>query len=294
MRPPDSRTVLRRAFARHQSLAVATVEPAGEAVHLGGRVQPADDTLFQIGSVTKVFTALLLAVAVRRGDLALDQPVVSVLPKGPRWSAGHREITLHDLATHSSGLPRLPPGSLGRSLSRHRDPYADIDADELYSSLAASRIRKPGRQRYSNLGFGLLGHALAVAAATPYGELLRDVVCRPLGMPDTVVRLDADQQARAAVGHTRRLKPRPVAWQFDAMAGAGALWSTTADLRRFLTAQLEPPVGLLGDAIRLTQEPHLVTGRTAHGLGWMSLPRTSRVTGFFHNGGTAGSAAWSR
>jgi CubicO group peptidase (beta-lactamase class C family) len=107
-------------------------------------------------------------------------------------------------------------------------------------------------------------------------------------MPDTVVRLDADQQARAAVGHTRRLRPRAVAWQFDAMSGAGALWSTAADLRRFLAAQLEPRVGLLGDAIRLTQQPHLKTGRTAHGLAWMGLPPMSRVSGFFHNGGTAG------
>ncbi len=280
--------MLGRAFARHQSLVVTTVDSGREAVHLGGRVSPADDTLFQIGSVTKVFTALLLAVAVRRGEVELDQPVVSLLPADGQWRAGHRDITLKELATHTSGLPRLPPGSLGKSLSRHRDPYADIDAEELLTSLAASRIRNRGRQRYSNFGVGLLGHALASAAGTTYDELVRDEVGAPLGMPDTVVRLDVDQAARAAVGHTRRLKPRSVAWQFDALAGAGALWSTSADLRRFLTAQLEPPAGLLGDAIRLTQRPHLERGKTAHGLAWMGLPPVSRVSGFFHNGGTAG------
>ena len=288
MKTPDNQTVLDRAFARHQSLVVATVDSEGEALHLGGRVPPAGDTLFQIGSVTKVFTALLLAAAVRRGEVELDQPVVSLLSADGRWRAEHRDITLKELATHTSGLPRLPPGSLGKSLSRHRDPYADIDAEQLHASLAASRIRKRGRQRYSNLGFGLLGHALASAAGTTYAELVRVEVCAPLGMPDTVLRLDADQQARAAVGHTRRLKPRSVAWQFDALAGAGALWSTAVDLRRFLAAQLDPPEGLLGDAIRLTQQPHFERGKTAHGLAWMGLPPMSRTAGFFHNGGTAG------
>ncbi|MBJ7358906.1 serine hydrolase domain-containing protein, partial [Nocardioides sp.] len=134
MRPPPASELVARQSPRFPSLALAAVEEDGSVVTLAGRTPPAATTLFQIGSVTKVFTALVLARHVVRGDVTLDQPVAELLPDDWRWPEG-RPITLGELATHSSGLPRIPPGMWGKVLSRDPDPYADIGADDLAAAL---------------------------------------------------------------------------------------------------------------------------------------------------------------
>ena len=284
----DLASLLERESPRHHSLALATVSPGGGGQHRAGREPPQERALFQIGSITKVFTALVLARGAVRGDWALETPVASLLPGSVRWPDGGADLTLGELATHTAGLPRLPPGMLGKALRRDPDPYADIDAASLERSLARVRIRHRGRPRYSNLGFGLLGHALATATGTSYDELVRAEVCEPLGLHDTAAHLDGDRATRVMPGHTRRLRPRPVAWDFDAMAGCGALWSSIEDLQRFVAAHLEPPDGEVGAAIRLAMEPRVTSRRATHGLAWLVLPRQVRVPGVFHNGGTYG------
>ena len=184
--------------------------------------------IYQIGSVTKVFTGLLLAREVVEGALSLDQPVSDLLPELAAVPAG--SATLGSLASHTSGLPRLPPGLWRKALGTgRRDPYADIDGPALVAALRGVRLRRPGGPAaYSNLGYGLLGHALAVHRATTYDAAVRDRITGPLGMADTgCVPTD---QSRVVPGTTRRGKPHPVAWGFDALAGAGALWSTVDDL----------------------------------------------------------------
>ena len=285
---PDLASLLAREGPRHQSLALATITPDGGVLHRTGRQPPPERALFQVGSITKVFTALVLARGVVRGDWALETPVASLLPGTVGWPDGGADLTLGELATHTAGLPRLPPGMLGKALRREPDPYADIDAASLEGSLARVRIRHRGRPRYSNLGFGLLGHALATTTGTTYDELVRAEVCGPLGLNDTAAHLDGDRATRTRPGHTRRLRPRPVAWGFDAMAGCGALWSSIEDLQRFIQAHLQPPAGELGAAIRLAMEPRVTTRRVTHGLAWLVLPRQVRVPGVFHNGGTYG------
>lgn len=150
----------------------------------GGRRLDAD-SVFEIGSITKLFTGTLLAAMARNGEVRLTDPVASLLPAGLSVPAlKRRQITLEDLATHSSGLPRDPttlgPGSTA-------NPYADYSADALCEFLAGHELaRAPGsRVEYSNLATGLLGHALALRAGTTYGELVRERILQPLGMTST-------------------------------------------------------------------------------------------------------------
>jgi serine-type D-Ala-D-Ala carboxypeptidase/endopeptidase len=276
-------------------LAVAAVAD-GETVHAcRGRAddagRPVDEhTVFEIGSVTKVFTALLLAVMSEAGEVALDEPLAAFYPELTLPVRG-RPATLVDLASHASGLPRLPPGLLRKGVRHRDDPWASFSDADVARALESVRLRaEPGaRVRYSNFGAGVLGQALARRAGTPYDDLVRTRVCRPLGLPDTGLRRSPDQLGRRAVGHDRRGRPVPD-WHMDSLPGMGALHSTSADLARFLAAQLDPDSTPLGDAIRLAQQPRLGAGRLGHqALGWMlsPLPRTDRRM-WWHNGGTGG------
>ncbi|WP_231649225.1 serine hydrolase domain-containing protein, partial [Streptomyces clavuligerus] len=198
------------------------------------------DTLFALGSVTKTFTALLLAEMAAAGVVSYDDPIENHLPPeaGPR--AGADPITLGELASHGGGLPRLPGNLYRRAWKRWlSDPYACYGTADLYRATARLRPRPAPRPvRYSTFGAGLLGQLLANAARTPYPELLTRRVLAPLGLRRTTVPDEETLTAHAATGHRGR---RPVGhWRFDALAGAGALYSSPTDLLRYLHALLEP------------------------------------------------------
>ena len=252
---------------------------------------PAGDTPFEIGSVTKALTGVLLADLVSRGEVGLDDPLSRHLAH-PRPAWPEREPTLLELATHRSGLPNVPGPLARREIAftlglRRRDPWAGVDRDAFERLVRAQAPRKPpgGRVRYSSLGVGLLGEALAARAGRPYAELLAERVLRPLGM--TATGLDGP----APAGRTRRGRPAPPLR--DQLAPAGALCSTAADLLRLLAAALEAPGGPLGEALTLAQRPHARVGpRLQAGLGWMlaESPGGARVA--WHNGGTWGFSAF--
>ena len=271
-----------RAAGGHASLALATVGSSADGIHRNGAHPAPGRALWQVGSITKVFTALVLARAVVRGDLALETPVRTVLPDAPGG------ITLGQLATHTAGLPRISRDLWFAWLRREQDPYARVDRAALMASLAEARRRSVGRVRYSNLGFGLLGLALATAADTSYDALVRAEVCDPLGLTDTMATRTPEARARCLPGHTRRLRERPVAWEFDALAGAGALWSSIEDMQAFLRAVLEPPPGELGAAMHLAAEPRVPSRGHDQGLGWIRFRRGPVAGHLFHNGGTYG------
>jgi CubicO group peptidase (beta-lactamase class C family) len=258
----------------------------------GAQDTPDDGAIFEIGSVTKVFTGLLLADLAEQGVVSLEDPLASHLPSWVRVPArGDRQITLGDLASHTGGLPRDPRGTLGRWLADRRNPYAGLSAEELYAGLARTRLRRrPGeRVKYSNLGAGLLGGVLAGAAGLPYEELVRQRICRPLGMGDTMISSTGAQAARLATGHTRRGRPAPPL-QLPALAGAGALRSTAADMLRFLAANLDPARTPLASQLERAQQPRFQRrGGWGVGLGWM-IARSPREAGpvLWHNGGTSG------
>jgi D-alanyl-D-alanine-carboxypeptidase/D-alanyl-D-alanine-endopeptidase len=273
-------------------LAVGAFVGSDTVVHATGPVS--GESLFQIGSVTKVFTALALADAVNRGELAINTPLTAVLPESPTSRTG-ASITLGHLATHTSGLPRLPPALLRRALRHRSDPYRDVTTEDLLAALAATRLRsEPGtRVRYSNFGAALLGQALSRHTRRPYARLIAERITGPLGMPDTAVDLQPDQEDRKAVGHSRRGRAVPD-WHLGAMPGAGALYSTVPDLLTFLRAHLEPDGTALSGALRLVQQPRVGRNRWLQvGLGWFLSPvRSSGHTAHWHNGGPGGFASY--
>lgn len=261
---------------------------SGGKLHRGSPEKPDADSIYEIGSITKVFTGALLSLAVEAGDVELSTPVEELIPgkvKLPRHD--DRAITLLHLATHTSGLPRLP-GDLDSPVPD--DPYAHYDARRLVAFLKSHEPgRAPGQYEYSNLGAGLLGQALAWKARKSYGELLQRQILRPLGLRSTTLRLSSRLQKRLALPHGSGLE-RTRNWNFQSLAGAGALRSTARDQLRFLEAHFgEKPAGL-GEALRKTLERHAEPGEgQAVGLGW-HLARKGRLG--VHAGRTGGYASY--
>ncbi|GAA2250936.1 hypothetical protein GCM10010232_43590 [Streptomyces amakusaensis] len=203
-----------------------------------GGVPVTDRTRFELGSVTKTFTALLFADMAARGEVSLEEPLSARVPRWalPRGPAG-AGITLEHLATHTSGLPRLPPGLLRTAVPYWTtNPYQAYPAHRLLDSLARTRVRgRPGaRVRYSNFGMGLLGHLLTSRGTTGYGPLLEARVLRPLGLGDT----SADPGEPQATGHWHG-RPRPP-FVIPALPGAGAVRSSARDLLRYLRCHIAP------------------------------------------------------
>ncbi|MBC2932881.1 serine hydrolase [Nocardioides sp. zg-1228] len=263
------------------------------ALHHGqSAVHGADPgTQFEIGSVTKTFTALALARLVVRGVVELDQPLNDLLPRDiTAPERGGEVIRLGHLASHTSGLPGLPKGLLARGLFRS-DPYAGCTGEFLMDGLRRTRLRSvPGvRVHYSNLGAGLLGLVLARHIGTDYDTLIQGEICRPLGMSDTRVVLDAEGTARLATGHSRLGRPRPP-WHLGALAGAGGLHSTVPDLLKFARAHLGSAPDELAEAIALNRATsHRINARAAIHPGWIAAtPPRSEHRVMFHNGGTGG------
>jgi CubicO group peptidase (beta-lactamase class C family) len=248
--------------------------------------QPDESALFEIGSVTKAFTGVLLADMSLRGEVALDDPLSRHFD-GPRPAWRSREPTLLELATHRTGLPNTP-GRLGRrelayALGlRSRDPWADVTSDD-YAQLVAreSPRRAPGgRVKYSSVAFGLLGDALAARAAKPYEDLLRERVLEPLGMTRTAITTSRESLMQ---GHSRRGRPRPPIEDF--MPAAGSVRSNVGEMLRFLGACLDPPNG----AFELAQQPQArISKRLEIGLAWLILSRPRKPKVVWHNGGTWG------
>lgn len=256
-------------------------------------VEPTGRTLFEIGSVTKVFTALLLADAVVRQEVTLDTPVRDILRSDLLVpSERGAQITLEHLATHTSGLPRSPLGRLTEM--RSTDPYSSLTRWDVLDALGRTRLRGTpgtGGLRYSNLGAAVLGLALADLIGAPDYQTALDLrVCGPLGLVDTVVVPDDEQAARSAAGHRWRGRPGP-SWHLDGMAAAGAILSTADDMLIFLRAQVEPSSSPLGDAIVLTHQERRRRHTGGIGLGWMRRS-TKAATQLWHNGATGGFRAF--
>lgn len=250
---------------------------------------PGEDTVFQIGSITKVFTALALADAVTRQELSLDTLLSTHFPEAGSGRAS--SITLGHLATHASGLPRMPQGFLRKALRNRSNPYRNFTIEDLQAALAKVRPRPaPGKKvRYSNFGAGLLGEALSRHTGLPYDRLIAERITGPLGLADTELTVRQDQLRRRALGHDRRRRPVPD-WDLGAMPGAGALYSTPRDLLTFARAQLHPETTPLANALRLAQEPQVKANRwMSGGLGWHLIPIPgTEHTALWHNGGTGG------
>jgi CubicO group peptidase (beta-lactamase class C family) len=281
-------------------LAIGIVKNGSRRVFTFGTAKP--NSMFEIGSISKTFTGLLLAQMVEQGKVRLDEPVRELLPEGTVAKPSGKEITLLDLATQQSGLPLMP----GNMNTVDKDnPYSDYRAADLYDYLAKRGVRKPADARflYSNLGFGLLGQALADRGGAAWPDLVRSTISGPLGMTETVVSLSSDQQKQFIQGHDG--DHRPVhAWDVaEGLAGAGALRSSVGDMLTYLEANLHPeklgsatagatsPRASLSTALRRSHQLQADAGpRTRIALGWLYNADSGT---YYHSGGTGGYSSYS-
>lgn len=293
---------LLRARLQDRGVGLAAVQVRGERidVHVQGRarVDAAEplrsDALFEIGSITKTFTALLLADAVVRGQLALTDPVETALPDGTRLrdSAG-APIRWVDLATQRSGLPRLP-GNMQPSTPS--DPYNDYVEPQLLAFLRGftPSAERGARYEYSNFGFGLMGYALGRALGSDYPSALASRVLQPLGLTDAYLALPGRNFDRLPGGHDAERRPVPH-WHLDVLAGAGGLVMTGDMLARYARAALGVRDTPLREAFALALREHAPgpSEKISQGLAWMRVPLKSRTL-LNHDGGTSGfsSSLW--
>ena len=188
--------------------------------------------------MTKTFTAVLLAQMVESGDVTLTDTAVSLLPPGVNMPGnGGETITLEQLANHSSGLPNTPP-NLVASITDFTNQFENYSTELLYEFLNSYSLpRAPGASwEYSNTGIALLGHLLALSQNTDYETLLRERVLDPMGMFDTALELDPEQQSRRAPGHHGVVERPP--FEMNSLAPAGGLKSCGYDLGNYLDYQL--------------------------------------------------------
>ncbi len=255
---------------------------------IGSGQKPDGRTLYEIGSITKTFTAALLADEILRGTMGLQDPVQKHVPASIHIPTfGAQIITLEHLATHTSGLPRMPDNF---APADPMNPYADYTLKQMGDFLTAHQLRRaPGTYEYSNLGMGLLGHVVSWNTKQSYEQLLKDRIAAPLKMKDTGIALDEAMQKRMAAPYARSLKPHAL-WDLNVLAGAGAIRSTVDDMLLYAAAQYAPDDTPCHRALRLT---HAVRHRTDDGLGiglaWIHA--RDGVT-MLHNGQTGGYASF--
>jgi D-alanyl-D-alanine-carboxypeptidase/D-alanyl-D-alanine-endopeptidase len=275
-------------------LIVGVIEGDGRMVRgygetaIGSGVRPSAQTEWEIGSITKTFTAMLLALYVQRGVVHYDDPLQKYVPTGVVVPSYHgRQITLIDLATHTSGLPKDPPRKFltGR---RH------LSVDAMYKLTSEYRLtRAPGEKfEYSNWGFALLANALMRATGLYYDQLVQTNIGVPLGLVDTRIDLTAGELAHQAQGYSPRGMPRPHdnrTW--PAFNGAGALRSTMHDMMLYLAYNMGRANSTLNSLLPDLQR-HWHTGGTPGnyvGLAWQMMPmRGTDHTVIWKNGAASG------
>jgi D-alanyl-D-alanine-carboxypeptidase/D-alanyl-D-alanine-endopeptidase len=296
--PSDSAVlaIIRQRVAEKRSagIVVGLLDPDGHTriVAYGdpgpGKLRLDGNSVFEIGSISKVFTATVLAELVQEGTLSLDDPAQKFLPATVHLpTRGGKVITLGSLSEQNSGLPRMPSNL---DPANPANPYADYTVKQLYDFLSSYQLtRDPGAQfEYSNLGVGLLGHVLALASGKSYEELERERVWNPLGMTHTAITLTPWMQEHLALGHDESGKVVSN-WDIPTFAGAGAIRSTTIDMLKFADANLHPERGPLERAMAFAHVER-APGSAPNvriGLNWFNVyMRTDTIVR--HNGGTGG------
>ena len=272
-------------------IVVGVIEPRGRRIVAYGRLANADkrpldgDTVFEIGTVTKVFTSLLLADMVERKQLALVDPVAKYLPRGLKVPERGGPITLESLSLQTSGLPCLPSNLT--AADDPSDPYAEYSVERLYQFLWNYTLTRDvgAGYEYSNLGVGLLGHVLARSTGMDYSTLLESRITAPLGMTNTRIELSPEIKAILSSTYDAALAPVP-GWDIGVLAGAGALRTTANDLLRFLAANLGYTRTPLAPAMAAMLKVRCPTGTPGleAALGW--LVSNSGIV--WHDGSTGG------
>jgi CubicO group peptidase (beta-lactamase class C family) len=251
-----------------------------------GQPQLDGNSVFEIGSISKVFTSTVLAQLVQEGKVRLEDPAQKYVPATVHLPVRNgRAITLGNLAMQNSGLPRMPSNFKPADAA---NPYADYTVQQMYDFLSSYQLtRDPGAEfEYSNLGVGLLGHVLSRVTGLSYEELERQRVWTPLRMTNTAITFTPWMKAHLAVGHDAQGNVT-ANWDLPTLAGAGAIRSTTNDMLKFLDANLHPDRGALQQAMAFAHQQRAPAGNMGIGLNWLIL-HAGPDSIIWHNGGTGG------
>jgi len=273
------------------SIAIAIIDSSGVQYFNFGKTakkgqEVNENTIYEIGSITKVFTGILLAQQVLEGRLNLEDGINSFLPENINVPVmGDTEITFGNLTDHTSGLPRLPNNF---SPSNPGNPYADYTVDQMYEFISNYQpVRTAGAEfEYSNLAQGLLGHLLAMNNNSTYEELMIQTIADPLNMNDTRVEFTQRMNENLALGHSRgRIVEN---WDIPTLAGAGAIRSSTSDMAKFVAANLGYMNTSLYKAMELSHQiRHDKAGGMSIAMAW-HINKGDKGDIICHGGGTGG------
>ena len=276
------------------SIVVGIIDESGKRVICFGKLnkdldkQADGNTLYEIGSITKVFTSLVLEDMAEHGELNINDPISKYLAESVKTPVKDgKEITLLDLSSQISGLPRMPNNFAPADFS---NPFADYTPEKLYAFLSSYKLTRAigEKYEYSNVGVGLLGHILTLIEKTDYETLVLKHICEPLNMKSTVVEVTQDLKPRLATGYNEAGSPVKN-WDFSALAGAGALKSSVNDMLIFLTANMGLVKTKLLSAMEKIQMSQHDTGvpDLDIAMGWHIWKRFNKKI-IWHNGGTYG------
>ena len=259
---------------------------------------PDPSTVFQIASVSKLFTTSLLQILSDEGIVKMDDTLGDLIGDSMSLSPAAQRVTLKQLATHTSGFPRVPK-SLGLNATKlagkenlMQNPYSHLGPEYIFDYLKTTMDkREPGRFEYSNFGMGLLGHVLEIVTKKNFEPLVSEMLLAPLDMRNTAVTLTPQMKENLAQGYTADGVPSPL-WTFSALAGAGAFNSNVEDMMKFVRANIENG-SLMSQTLKKTHAPQF-GGDT--GIGWMQPTILDRFFGnravVWHNGMVGGYASY--
>lgn len=262
----------------------AIVSSTGVIYFQRGNPQLNEETIYEIGSITKVFTALAMALHDSRNPGYLSKSVGEILPK--LSDSQISDTAINYLLNHSSGLPRLAPSfSVLHVLMNRSDPYTDYSRDDLYDDLQATELSEEGSYEYSNYAFWVAGLCLEQSTSVEYKEYVTNELLSPLGMASSFVGNNSSANVILAQGHDKKGK-RTNYWEKDAASPAGSIKSSTEDMSRFITAYIQGTHPELKEALEVITKPTLdVNDNHSVGLGWQ-IRKTDSV--IWHNGATGG------
>jgi CubicO group peptidase (beta-lactamase class C family) len=244
------------------------------------------NTVFEIGSISKTFTGIVLADMALEGELSLNDPLQEFIPDSITAPTRNGDsIKLYQLSNHTSSLPRMPSNF---APANYENPYIDYTEEQLYSFLNEYKLQSDigSEYEYSNYAVGLLGHILAKTNGTSYEDLILEVITKPLGLENTRIHLTPKMKENLALGHSNGVQVEN--WDLTCMAGAGAIRSTTVDMVNYISANMGRTKSDLYPAMQLSHKNSRKEGVTPIvGLGWHTM-LIDDLEIVWHNGGTGG------
>lgn len=250
------------------------------------------NSVFEIGSISKVFTTILLADEVENGRMKLSDPISKYLPKSVKVPTRNgKEITLKHLATHTSALPRMPSNL--SITTNPLNPFANYSVEEMYSFLNTYELTKDigVKSEYSNYGMGLLGHILELHTGKTYEELFVERIAIPYKMSDTKMIMTSNMKEHLAKGHSGNAQMPN--WDFMTLGAAGGIKSTLNDMVKFIQANMTKDSKAINNAMRVSHKMAFKDGKGfAMGLGWQYANTAKNEMIVWHNGRTGGYTAF--